>query len=274
MALTLGALLQWVAPIAAKVGLESDLTEIFAEALQSQLLPKEVILNIRDFLVFAEMGMECRELPAEDVEECVRHIKRTLPGIDMSDPADRERLFGDVQRFFADPARKYKTAIQALETRLASTAEDLTLAQAAAATTKEEQDHLSVELAKLSTESDAERSQFERDRTRMSSQISSLEGRLDSADRLATLRRSRRVAWSIFSCSLVVLAALVVGLLVVSSNVGEGKNPFQRLVNSWGIYLAIFAAWILGVRAAIGRDRARTMKFVGALLFPERDGKD
>ena len=119
LAITLDALLQWISPIVAGGDGESDLAAIFAEAVRYHLLPQDRVFDLRDFLLFAEMEWSCKQLPAEDVEECIRYVKRVAADLDPSVPEDRERLAHEMSRFFADPGRKYKRALQDLETRLA-----------------------------------------------------------------------------------------------------------------------------------------------------------
>jgi hypothetical protein len=83
--------------------------------IKYRLLPQERIFDLEDFLIFDEMNMSCKELPAEDVEGCVRYIKANAPMLDPSNSADREKLAYEVSKFFADPGRKYKQEIERLE---------------------------------------------------------------------------------------------------------------------------------------------------------------
>jgi hypothetical protein len=57
--------------------------------IKYRLLPQERIFNLEDFLIFHEMHMSCKELPAEDVEECIRYIKVNAPML-----APQTRLIG------------------------------------------------------------------------------------------------------------------------------------------------------------------------------------
>ncbi len=115
LAITLDALLQWISPVAMHDDIEDEVAAIFSEAVKYMLLPQESFFDIRDFLVFAELEWSCKELPAEDVEECIRYLKRNAPDLDPSNPADREKLSNEIAKFFADPSRKYKQELQSLE---------------------------------------------------------------------------------------------------------------------------------------------------------------
>lgn len=115
LAITLDTLLQWISPIIFQNDIEDEFAAVFSEAVQYQLLPQENFFEIEDFLVFAEMDWSSEELPAADVEECILYIKKNAPGLDPSNPADREKIYYHMKKFFTDPGRKYKLDIQRLE---------------------------------------------------------------------------------------------------------------------------------------------------------------
>lgn len=124
LAITLDALLQWISPIAIHGDIEDEIAAIFSEAVKYELLPQERFFDLRDFLVFAEMEWSCKELPAEDVEECIRYLRINAPNLDPSNPADREKLAHEISKFFADPSRKYKQEVQRLEAEMAGREEE------------------------------------------------------------------------------------------------------------------------------------------------------
>ena len=117
LAITEDAVLQWISPIIAREA-EDEFPAIFAEMIKLRLLPQEQVFDLEDFLIFAELQMSCKELPAEDVEECIRYIKVNAPTLDPSNPAGREKLAREIAKFFASPDRKYKQDLQKLEKRL------------------------------------------------------------------------------------------------------------------------------------------------------------
>ena len=115
--ITLDALLQWMTPVAYESSDEDKLVEIFAEAIRYQLLPRDTFFLLRDFQVFAEMGIEAKQLPEEDVEACIREIKKTGPNLDPAKAEDREKIGRVIQRYFVDPGTKYKRSIQEMQSR-------------------------------------------------------------------------------------------------------------------------------------------------------------
>jgi hypothetical protein len=69
--------------------------------------------------------MTCKELPAEDVEGCIRYIKQNIPLLNPSDPTDREKFTRAIAVYFADPSRKYKQNIGLLESEIAKLKGDM-----------------------------------------------------------------------------------------------------------------------------------------------------
>ncbi|MCH7663944.1 MAG: polysaccharide deacetylase family protein [Chloroflexi bacterium] len=114
LAVTLDATIQWIGPAAISVGSQTDFPTVFAKAIQQQLLPQESFFDIREFIVFSEMDWATKELPAEDVEDCIKYIRRVAPGLNTSESADREKLAHEVNKFFVDPGRKFKAEIEQL----------------------------------------------------------------------------------------------------------------------------------------------------------------
>ncbi len=116
IAITLDALLQWISPIAMRDSDEA--AAIFSEIVKYQLLPRAERFSMRDFLIFAEMEWACKELPAKDVEDCIRYLKANLSNLDPSKAEDREKMALEISKFFADPGRKFKHEIQKLEEKI------------------------------------------------------------------------------------------------------------------------------------------------------------
>jgi len=119
LAITSDAALQWISPAAVPAGGEDEFSATFADLLRLRFLPPQRIFDLQDFLVFDELQMSGREIPWEDVEAGIRHLKANAPTLDPSDPADRERLGYELAKFFVSPERKYREELQRLEKDLA-----------------------------------------------------------------------------------------------------------------------------------------------------------
>jgi len=118
LAIGLDALIQWLAPITFEDGEEKDIALAYSAMISSRILPQERILNMQDFLIFHELGMSCKELPAEDVEGCIEYIKTNVPLLNPADPIDREKLAHALSTYFVDPGRKYKQNLQRYEAKM------------------------------------------------------------------------------------------------------------------------------------------------------------
>ncbi len=117
-ALLLDALLQWVYPVGIFEESEEYLASFYSEVLKYQLLPQDIYFDLQDFLIFADMEWSCKELPAEDVENCIRYLKQNASHLNPNDPADREKIHTLVSKYFVDPSRKYKHELESLEKQI------------------------------------------------------------------------------------------------------------------------------------------------------------
>jgi hypothetical protein len=115
LAITLDLVLQWISPIVAQEGREIDFSETYGKIMRSRFLPQENIFDLQDFLIFHQVGIDCKELPSEDVEKSIRYIKNELPTLDPSKPVDREKLGYELRKYFVSPDRKYKQQLEKLE---------------------------------------------------------------------------------------------------------------------------------------------------------------
>jgi hypothetical protein len=261
-AITLDALLQWMSPVALSGIGEEDLAEVFSEAVRHHLLPQESFFELSDFLVFAEMEWATKELPAEDVEDCVNMIKRVAPSLNPYDACDREKLGHVIAKYFADPGRKFKQDLQKREAELA------VLQQSLERLEKEHQESLE----RVSKEHDNERDEWERQLAGLKQAIADekrdrLEADRAREDEAKRERLKRSARWRL---ALITLVFVVVEIFLVrlTSQLGEGTNFWQRLAKSWQILTAgpLFAymavCWVI-----LGRDRLRDLGWPFDRLF-------
>lgn len=228
IAITLGAVLQWISPIAVQGDIEDDVADVFSETVKFQLLPQERFFTERDFLMFADMEWSCKELPAEDVERCIQYLRNNAPTLDPSKPEDREKLTLEITRFFSDPGRKFKDTVVKLESQLG------------------EKDQTIVEKDKIINQLHAqvEKSKQEKEKT--------------DAEALKSKLRAEayvRLNW-------VIILFLVLELLAVyfAQKYGDGENFLQRLANLWFIpgFVAAVITPILGW-IIVGKERLRVL---------------
>jgi hypothetical protein len=255
--ITLDALLQWITPAVSGSADEDRLAKIFSEAIRFQLLPRDTFFQLRDFQVFAEMGVETKQLPVEDVEACIREIKKAGPQLDPSEAKDREKIGQVIQRYFADPGTKYQRTVD--ELRLAT-------------------DKLAAELKDEARLRNAAEKKFQQLQKEMGERDSKLReesmARKDAEKRLANLertikdqesraRRTKLVHSAILRTILTLLAVLIIeGFIVfVVAEYGTGANLFQKLTNAWPWLTVGMAAPTTAYPFLMGRERMRLLKW-------------
>lgn len=253
LAITSDALLQWISPLIAAEETGGNFAEVFSEMIKYRLLPQDRFFALEDFLIFHEMHMSCRELPAQDVEECIRYIKTHAYTLDPSRPSDREKLAYEVSKFFADPGRKYLQEIARLEQEKTTMRDDFEsrIGEAQRQINDLEQEHKS-QLGKRDTA------------------ISELKSNFDDFRRATGEDSIRRSAYLRVGFTFLVFLMLEGLTLSVASQYGEGKNLFQRLLNAWAILgVAVPAVTIIVGWFLIGKERLKSLGWPFERLFKQ-----
>lgn len=247
--ITLDALLQWVSPIAVQFDDEEDFASVFSEAIKYQLLPKDSFFELKDFLMFTEMQMSCKELPAEDVEECIRYLKFNAPKLDPSKAEDREKISYEISKFFADPGRKYKQEVERLELTQKNIKEDYEKRLGKALIQIKELEEHNIKLQKDSGE---RISNIER---KFSEQEEKFEQtRIEQEKTVLTERLKRSAQFRLFFIMLIFV--LYEGwIMYLCYSFGDGDNLFQKIINAWqliaiGPILVVLLSWFF-----IGKER-------------------
>ncbi len=250
VAITLDAILQWISTTVARTDAATEFPAIFAEMLKYRLLPQDRIFDLEDFLIFHEMHMSCKELPAQDVENCIRYIKANAPMLDPSNPADREKLAYEVSKFFADPGRKYKQEIARLETEKEAV--------------KQEYES---KLSEASKHGETIQLQYEIDLKTRDSRIEELEGRFSEYEEKTakeSLRRSAQLRVRITAIVFLGLESLVVFL---ANQYAEGANLFQKVCNSWHFLIAGFVITVALGCFILGKRRLKILGWPFTKIF-------
>jgi hypothetical protein len=278
LGITLDTLLLWLAPVVATDGaVGEDVADIFSDALRFQLLPREKLLDLADFAIFSEIGWECRLLPAEDVEECIRYLKRQLPNTDPGKAEDRERVSAEIARFFADPARKYQANLNQLDG-------DLRAAQAEVKRVRlervQEQANLERRL-KIEAEDRLQKQQLKADEIEASlrEQIDQLSGEVaELRDAAATekdvarakeLRRQGK--WRLIVAGLLTLA-LQAGTLLYTNAEGSGDTLLQRAISAWQLHVVVGAVSLFLAAWIVGKERLIALGWPFNKLLGQGDG--
>jgi len=234
LCLTLEALLQWISPIAISEAGENEVAAIFADAVRSHVLPQDKFLTLQDFLVFVELEVSCKDLPAEDVEGCIRYLRAHAADLDLGNPRDRERLAHEIKKFLVSPDRKHLIQVSQLEGRIANLNDTITRLQGT----------VDKRYEKLNEEFQGYRAASEKDKLRGSA-------------------RSRAVvALIVFAC----VESLCIKLAITY---GDGLNWLQRLGNLWflpsaGAAVSFVSAWFI-----VGKERLQLLGWPFSKLAKE-----
>jgi hypothetical protein len=214
-AITLAGVLQWISPIANLTG-NQDFTKAFSEMVRSRILPQNRFLKMEDFLVFADMEMTCKNLPPEDVEGCIMYIKAKAPQLNLSKPSDREELYHNVSKFFADPTRKFHKELDRYRDMLGKAKDEVLESKQLAA---EEKTELQIALGEHKSEIEQLRGQIDAQKQRD----------LETNIRGLARKKYHRVVGLFFSLELIVIA--------LASQYAEGQNIFEKIIAFWQFIL-------------------------------------
>ena len=252
LALTLDAILQWVTPII-DVDHEEQLAQLFADAVQYRILPPENFFDIKDFLVFAQLECECKELPAEDVEECIRHVKRYASNLDPTNPTDREAIAREISRHFAGPGLQYKAELERLRT------DNLRIAETATLTLGERDDRIAL----LETGVQQLRADFDKELLRLNEEHRASASRYEEEKKaLARTHEERLLRSSAVirrNIGLAMTTVLLIAGIIVGAMFGSGENALQRIVNMWILPTSGLTLGMITTYCLLGRDRLATL---------------
>lgn len=252
LALTLDAILQWVTPII-DVDHEEQLAQLFADAVQYRILPPENFFDLKDFLVFAQLECECKELPAEDVEECIRHIKRYASNLDPTNPTDREAIAREISRHFAGPGLQYKAELERLRT------DNLRIAETATLTIGERDERIAL----LETSVQQLRADFDKELLRLNEQHRAIahthaeEKKTLAQDHETTLLRASAITRR--NIGLAITTGLLIAGIIAGATYGAGDNALQRIVNMWILPTTGLTLGLITTYCLLGRDRLGTL---------------
>ena len=256
-ALTLDALLQWLSPLVPQE--DSSFQTSYAEAVKQMVLPQDRIFELNDFLIFSDMAYEVGELPAEDVEACIRHLKRTVPAVDTSTAAGRETLSHGVSSFFKDPGRKHKLEITRLEAEKKATQTEYDRKLSEAKGSGEEAIAELVRLKSLGFEDQKLISVLQENVAESQARIAALEESLKSgkaAQEQVRLRRS--AAWRLL-LSGILLVVLEILLVVAIQRVKPEKTLLDCIEVHWRIIAAVAIGCLFATKWILGRDRLQAI---------------
>jgi hypothetical protein len=241
-AITLDALLQWISPIGITYETEADFATVFSEAVRYQLLPRDRFFDIKDFLIFAELQIETKELPAVDVEQSIRHIRAHAPGLDPSDSNDREKLARELAKFFVDPGRKYKQEVSRLES---------------------ETSRLMSEISKL----ESKLTEIDQVLKQRDGRIEQLELKIKEAQKAKqeeSLKKSGQIRLFI---TFLFLCLFELSMTYIANLFASGQNLAQKVINFWPFFAAGFPLFYFLGGFILGKERIIAIGYPFKTIF-------
>jgi len=257
--ITLDAFLQWMTPVALGALDEEGLADIFAQAIRYQLLPRDTFFQLRDFQVFADMEIETAQLPAEDVEACIREIQKNCINLDPSQSADREKIGRVIQRYFADPGTKFKRRIEELQIQSKNLVDELADEKLQRINARKRTEELEASSQEMSKQIESGRNALIDSQSR----IEKLEKQIQENEKTKQHKRLvKSIVWrTILALGILTVVELIIGYL--AWKFGEGPNLFQKLTKAWPWLGLGFACVALVYRFVLmGRDRMRLIKWL------------
>ena len=256
LAITLGAVLHWISPVAGSDLDENGSSTAFAEMIKYRLLPQDKIFDLEDFRIFNAMSMSCKNLPAEDVENCIRYIKVHAPTLNMSIPSDREKISYEVTKFLVSPDRKYKQDISRLE------AEKQQIQQQTEAEKQQIQQQAEAEKQQIKQEAELEKEKKLQDYNKLGEQFKTFQENSEKN----TLKSSARVRLYI---TLFVFFLLEGIILFLASQYAQGQNFYQKVLVSWPFFGVPFGIAIILGYFFIGKERLNALGWPFTKLFKQ-----
>ena len=247
--ITLDALLQWISPIAVQFEDEENFASVFSDAIKYQLLPRDTFFEMNDFLMFDDAHMSCKELPAEDVEGCIRYIKLNAQTLNPSDPADREKISLEIKKYFVDPDRKYKKNLEQLEQEK-----------------KNNEETYKKKLYEISKQNDALKAEIVTMKQTENEQINNLRDKLETLsstlqkkDKDAQEQKGKQAAKR-RTITVIILCTFYEGVVVyMSYKYALGENLLQKILSTWGLSTLVVPLFIVLFIAFLGKERIRLL---------------
>lgn len=195
--ITLDALLQWTTLQSGDSADIERLAEMYSEAIRYKLLPRDTFLDLKDFQIFSEMEIETKSLPASDVEDCIKEIKRAVPSADVNKAEDREKMEREVRKFFSRPDTEFKRK----------------LAEQEYATKKLKED-------------------FDNEQTVMKEQVTGLKSNLNTLNKEKT-DAEKLISLFLKTGAIFLSFLLMLGLITfLALKYSSGNNDFQKITSS------------------------------------------
>jgi len=177
-----------------------DFSEVFAKLIANQLFPSSKVFDVRDFVFFNDIGIKLSEMPEDDIEEALNHIKNHVLRGKVYSHADFDKVAYEVKRLFSGRAEKDETIRKQLD-RI---------------TDMEKKHQL-----ELSGKDD---------------EIRRLKEKREMDEKAKAEEKKKQIWLTKLACFGVTALSILFILIYLSSIFAEGKNLLQKIINFWAYY--------------------------------------
>jgi hypothetical protein len=215
--MTLDGFLQSLSPFVSAER-ELDFATVFSQIIDGQIFPQDAVYDIRDYLIFDNIGLSCRDMEESDVDEVLHLIKTKVLRGDHYTREDFKEASYEFRRFFT---KRYLEK----ENLLAEKEKEIEKIRREHAKEKEE---LSARSAQLLANRASEIADLRRD-------LENLRGRIEEQN-LRRLKLVRRFKWLLVTGLPVGVA---VGITILAVRYGEGNNWLQKVKDFLPFYALV-----------------------------------
>lgn len=177
-----------------------DFSDVFAKLIANQLFPSSKVFDMRDFVFFNDIGIKLSEMPEDDIEEALNHIKNHILRGKVYSHADFDKVAYEVKRIFSGRAEKDERIREQID-RI---------------TNMEKKHQL-----ELSGKDD---------------EIRRLKEGREKDEKAKAEKKAKQIWLTKLACLGVTALSSLFILIYLSILFAEGKNLFQKIINFWAYY--------------------------------------
>jgi hypothetical protein len=224
--MTLDGFLQSLSPFVS-AETELDFATVFSQIIDSQIFPPDAVYDIRDYLIFDNIGLSCRDMEESDVDEVLHLIKTKVPRGDHYTKEDFKEASYQFRRFFTKRYLEKENLLAEKEREIERIGREHA----------KEKEQMSAKSEQILADKASEIADLRKDLEGLRTQI--------EKRNIRTLKLVRRLKWLLVVGFPVGLAVAITILAIIY---GEGKNPLQKVKDFWPFYalVPVLAQILLG----------------------------
>ena len=215
--MTLDGFLQSLSPFVSAER-ELDFATVFSQIIDSQIFPQDAVYDIRDYLIFDNIGLSCRDMEESDVDEVLHLIKTKVLRGDHYTKEDFKQASYEFRRFFTKRYLEKESLLAEKEKEI----ENIRREHA-----KEKQE-LSAKSEQVLSNKASEIADLRKDLGNLRAQI--------EERNIRTLKLARVLKWLLV---VGLPVGLAVAITIMAVRYGEGKNSLQKVKDFLPFYALV-----------------------------------